>query len=200
MSVRLTRAALRSAALRNLQASSALRVSRRMTSTSSHGATHSSSDKPWIVSLLLRERHSFRILKSLLLVDWVVIDLWSCCKFRSSTMGPTLLTPILQQLPSSSQFLYLISPSARKSHHAEHHDTEHKGKHDLPVLMHDEHSKVEKDTHATSESSTTEQPDLVKDDEGTVTNVAPSVSLSEVRCLLMFCYTCPLNCHIYGGK
>ena len=55
MSVRLTRAAFRSAALRNLQTSSALRVSRRMTSTSSHGSTHSSSDKPWIVSFVLFE-------------------------------------------------------------------------------------------------------------------------------------------------
>lgn len=35
-----------------------------------------------------------------LLIDWVVIDLWPCCKFRSSTTSPTSLTPIRQPFPS----------------------------------------------------------------------------------------------------
>jgi len=96
--------------------------------------------------------------------------------------------------------LYLISPSARKSHHAGHHDTEHKVKHDLPVPMRDEHSTVDKDAHATP-LATTEEPDLMKDDEGTVANVASSVALSEVR-YLFICSGCtyPLISHFYGRQ
>ena len=62
--------------------------------------------------------------------------------------------------------------------------------------MPDEHSK---DAHASL--ATPEELDLMKDDEGTVVNVAPSVALSEVRCLFI-CSGCtyPLISHFYGRQ
>ena len=55
-----------------------------------------------------------------------------------------------------------MSPSARKSHHLEH-------KHDSHAQSHDDHSKDK-----------TPEPELMKDDEGAVADVASSVTLAEV--------------------
>jgi hypothetical protein len=71
-----------------------------------------------------------------------------------------------------------LSPSARKSHHSE-----HKDKHDFPALLQDDHAKVLKDAHVVPEPATDvekPEPELMKDDEGAVADVASSIALAEV--------------------
>jgi len=59
-------------------------------------------------------------------------------------------------------FLYLVSPSARKSQHAH---AVHNDHHDFPAL--------EKEKHESK------QPEIMKDDEGTPADVTDSIALSE---------------------
>jgi len=90
----------------------------------------------------------------------------TCRNSSSSSHGPELSSDkpwiIGSLLIFGSAFLYLVSPSARKTHH-----TAHKDKHEFPALAHEEHS-VNKP-----------EPELMKDDEGKVADVASSVALAE---------------------
>lgn len=71
-------------------------------------------------------------------------------------------------------FLYLLSPSARKSHaeHAVHHDH-----HDFPTLGKGDqsHSQVSE----SQQTEETERPEIMKDDEGTPADVSASIALSQ---------------------
>lgn len=74
---------------------------------------------------------------------------------ESSSDKPWIIGSLLIFGPA---LLYLLSPSARKSHHVEHNS-------------HDEHSEVTQDK--------TPEPELMKDDEGAVADVASSITLAE---------------------
>ena len=120
------------------------------------------------------------------LSDWIVASLWPTrVLFLFLVYFATSLKCVRRQ------FLYLLSPSARKNLHGVHNDH-----HDFPALkQHEEHHAPE-----------TEAPvEILKDDEGTEANVASSIALSQVRilfsyprhsikqtCLLVRKATCPM--------
>jgi len=64
-------------------------------------------------------------------------------------------------------FLYLLSPSARKNTHGVHNDH-----HDFPALKQHE-------GHQANKSESAPEVEIMKDDEGTETNVASSIALSQ---------------------
>ncbi|KAF9525530.1 hypothetical protein CPB83DRAFT_885554 [Crepidotus variabilis] len=71
-------------------------------------------------------------------------------------------------------FLYLVSPTARKT---EHH-IDHKDKHEHPALLNDEHSKVLEDK---AEKAEKPKPEVVQDDEGTPADVSSSVAVAQFK-------------------